>query len=92
MIFNRLNYFKANNRVIFARIGTDNKYTVAVAYFGDGVGHCPATEGCGQTGHGGRMSETGTVVNIIGADDRPGEFLEKVVLFVGTLGRGKKAQ
>ncbi len=38
--------------------------------FVNGVGHCPTAEGRDQTGHGGGMSETGAVVNVVRTDHR----------------------
>ena len=49
----------------------------------DGVGHGTASERCGQTGHSGRVSETRAVIDIVGSDHRPCEFLGKVVFLVG---------
>jgi len=42
----------------------------------------------GQTGHGGRMSEPGTVVDVVGAQHSPAQLLHNIIVFVGTLGGG----
>ena len=56
-------------------VRANDKNAVSVSKFRDGVGHGTAAERCGQTGHGGGMSETGTVVYIIGTYHRPRQFL-----------------
>ena len=79
-------YLQANYGVSLGGVGANSQDTGGITNFTDGVGHCPAAEGCGQTGHGGGMSETGTVVNIVGAQHRPGKFLDDIVVLVGALG------
>ena len=66
-------------------VGANYKNAVGISDFSDGVGHRSAAERCGQTGHGGGMSETGTVIDIVGADNRAAEFLHQVIFFVGAL-------
>jgi hypothetical protein len=77
----------AYNRVISCCIGTDGKDAGCIADLIDRVCHCAATETGGQTGHRRRVSETGTVVNIIGFQGYPGELLKEVVLFICASGR-----
>ena len=67
-------------------VRANDKYAVSVSDFSDGVGHGAAAECCDQTGHGRRMSETGAMVDIVGADNGPGKFLHQVVFFVGAFG------
>ncbi len=67
-------------------VRADYKNAVSFSEFRDGVGHGTAAERCGQTGHGGGMSEASAVVDIIGTQNRPGKLLYQVVFFVGTLG------
>ncbi len=69
----------------FCSIRADDEYAVGISDFSNGVGHGSAAECCDQTGHGGGMSETGTVVDIVGSDDRAGKFLHQVVFFIGAL-------
>src|SRR5690606_16662094 len=56
----------------------------------DAVGHRARAQGCGQTGHAAAVSETGAMIDSIGADDCAGELLQQVILFVRTLRRGQK--
>ena len=84
----RLHNFQSDYRMVLRGIRPNDEYAIGVPEFGDGISHGSAAEGCGQTGHGWRMSETGTVVDIVSAQNRPGKLLHQVVLLVGTLGRG----
>ena len=77
-------------RMIFSGIGSDNQNQIRLFNILDGVCHCATSESCGQTGHGGRMSETGAVIDIIGLKYRPYEFLGDIILFVGHPGRRQK--
>ena len=81
----RLSHFHANDGVSLSGVGADSQDTTGITNITDGVGHRPAAECCDQTGHRGGMSETGTVVNIIGAQYRPGKFLNDIVLLIGAL-------
>jgi hypothetical protein len=71
-------------------VGADDENAVGLLELLDGVGHRPTSECCGKTCHGGAVSESGAVIDVVGADCRPGEFLQQVVLLVGHLGRGQK--
>ena len=73
-------------RVSIGGVGADSKDTFGIADVVDRVGHSSATECRDQTGHSGGMSETGTVVNIVCAQYRPGEFLHDIIVLVSDLG------
>ena len=79
-------YLQCRYRVGFRGVGANSQNAGGLTDIVDGVGHRPTTEGCGQTGHSGGMSEPGTVVNIVGAQYRPAQFLGNVVILVGALG------
>jgi hypothetical protein len=79
-------YLKGNYRMVFGGVGANGKDTSSIADFSYRVSHSAAAEACGQTGHSGRVSEAGTVVYVVGAHHPPCEFLENIVIFVGTLG------
>ena len=81
-----------DDRVTLGSVGADDEEKVGLFKIGDGVAHGAVSESCGRTGHCRRMSETGAVVYIIGADDGPGEFLHQVILFIGKLGRTQDTQ
>jgi hypothetical protein len=59
----------------YRSIGADDQDAVSTLDLLNGVGHCPAAKYCGQSGHGGGVSETCAVVNIVRADGGPGELL-----------------
>ncbi len=71
-------------------VGAGNQDDLGPLDLVDRVGHRPAAEGGGQTGHGGGVSEAGAVVDVVGGESRPGEFLQEVVLLVGAFGRGEE--
>ncbi len=73
-------------------VATDDDGTSRAADFTNRISHCAATETSGQTGHGGRMSKTGTVVHVISLHDSPSKFLGQVVFFVGASGRGNEGK
>ena len=64
-------------------VGADSQDAFGIIDILDRVGHGAAAEGGGQTGHSGGMSEAGTMVHIVGAQHRPGEFLHDVIVLVG---------
>ena len=78
----------ANNWMICSCVGADGKDASCIADLIDGVRHGTAAETGGQTGHRRRVSETGTVIYIIGLQDRPSELLKEIIFFVCTSGRG----
>ena len=67
-------------------VGANSHNTGGITNIINGISHRPTTKGCGQTGHSGRMSEAGTVVNIVGIQHGTAEFLDDIVVFIGTLG------
>ena len=82
----RLHNFKSDYGMALRGVRPNDKNAVSVPDFGDGVGHGSAAEGCDQTGHGGGMSETGTVVNIVSAQYSSGKFLGNIVFLISALG------
>ena len=77
--------------MVFRGVGAGDQDDVGLLDIGDGVGHRATSERCGQTGHGGAVSETGAVIDVVGLEHRPGEFLGDVVFLVGDPGRGQHA-
>jgi hypothetical protein len=75
--------------MIFRRIGSCCQDDVGEFDLLDGVSHRTASECGGQTGHRHGVSETGAVIDMVGADPRSHELLEKVVFLIGAAGRGK---
>ena len=67
-------------------IASDDQDTGSFFDLTDGVGHSTAAETGGQTGHRGGMSETGTVVYIVGLHYCAGKFLSEIIFLVSTLG------
>ena len=49
------------------------------------VGHSTTTKALGKANYGRGMAQTGTVVNIVGAQYRPAKFLNDIVILVGAL-------
>ena len=83
----RFLYIEADYRMSFGSIGAKSQNTSGVTNIIDGVSHRSTAEGCDQTGHSGRMSEAGTVVDTVGTQYRPTEFLGYVVVFISAFGR-----
>ena len=73
------------------RVTADHQKEIGLTIFGvgDGVGHRPASKRDGQTGHRGSVSESGAVIDIVGSDRCPHEFLHQIVFFVGRPGAAK---
>ena len=76
----------ADYRMGGSGVAADREDTGGITDVVDRVGHGSAAEGGGQTGHRRGMSEAGTVVYVVRAQYRTGEFLHDVVVFVGALG------
>ncbi len=70
-------------------VGADDEQGVVGFHLADGVRHGGASERCGQTGHRGSVSGSGTVVEIVGAHHHPDELLHQPVVFVGAAGRAQ---
>ncbi len=83
-------HLKTQHGVSFSRVRAGDQEDIGFHNVPNGVGHRSRANGRGQTGHAAAVSETGAVVDIIGANDRPGQFLEQVVFFVGAFGGGKE--
>jgi hypothetical protein len=75
--------------MVFGGVGAGDEDDVGLSDVGDGVGHRATSECCGQTGHGGAVSETGAMVDVVRLQHRPGEFVGDIVFFVGDPGRGQ---
>ena len=73
----------AHDGVILRRVGARGEDHVGKLDLVHGVRHGTAAEGGGQPGHRGAVSETRAVIDIVGPDRRPHEFLEDVVVLVG---------
>ena len=78
----------ADQGMLFGGVGADDEDDVGLVEAGDGVGHRPGAECFGQSGHGGGVAEAGAVVDVVGAEHRPGKLHQQVILLVGRLGRG----
>ena len=72
--------------MILSRVGPDNKQTLYIFNFVNGVRHRSAAEGGRQPGDRRGVSETGAVINIVRADHRAREFLQEIVFLIGALG------
>jgi len=72
--------------MILRGVRANDKNAISVSKFRDRVGHGATAERCGQTGHGGGMSEAGAVVHIVSTQNRPGKLLHQIIIFVGALG------
>ncbi len=79
-------YLQPNYRVSCRGVGANSQNAGGIADLIDSVGHGSAAEGCDQTGHGGGMSEAGTVVNVVSAQYSPGKLLGDVVILVSAFG------
>jgi hypothetical protein len=80
-------YLQSDYWMVLCCVGSDSQDAFGIANLSYRVSHSAAAEACGQTGHSGCVSEAGTVVDIVGAHHRPGEFLENEIIFVGAFGR-----
>ena len=77
---------QTDDGVLFCGIGTDDQKSLRLRQIAYGVGHGSASEGRCQTGHRTGMTEACTMIDIVTPYHRPGELLDQVVLFVGSLG------
>ena len=67
-------------------VGADSQDTPSITELIDGVGHSPAAKALAEPNYCRSMTKTGTVVDIVGAQYRPGKFLDDIVILVGALG------
>ena len=58
----------------------------------DGTAVAAVAHGAPETLGGGRLAVAGAVIDIVGADDRPGQLLHQVGFFIGALAGCHKAQ
>ena len=80
-----------DHRMVFVGVGADHQDAIGIFQFADGIGHRSGTERRGQPGHGGAVSETGAVIDVIGADPGAQQLLHQVIFFVGGPGGGPAA-
>ena len=73
--------------MIFSRVGPGDQNGIGFFDAADGIGHCSASERGGQTGHRRAVSETGAVIDIIGLQYSPAEFIGQVVFLIADPGR-----
>jgi hypothetical protein len=65
--------------VRLGHVRADHEDDFGVLEFTNAVGHCARTEAGRQTGDRGGVSCSGTVIDIVGLDHRPGEFGDSVL-------------
>ena len=58
----------------------------------DRVGHCAAAEAGHQTGDSCAVSQPRTVIDVVGSDHLPRQFVDQVVLLAGALRRGEHSR
>jgi len=80
-----------NQRMARGGIGPDNENAPGIFDLADRICHGSASEGGGQTGHRGCVSEAGAVIDVVGADNRSGEFLRQIIFLVGYFSRHQNA-
>lgn len=73
--------------MVFSEVGASNEGAGEVGEIGDGTHHSSGAEGFDQTNHCKGMTETGTVVNIVSAQETD-QLLKEVVFLIVVLGRG----
>ena len=78
--------------VVVFRIGTDHEDDIGFKDLLEGVGDRPAADRLGKGRHGRGVTEARAVVDVIGAEDHPDQFLKEVGLFIGHLGRAETRQ
>ena len=74
--------------VRLGRVGTSHNKHVQVLHLGNGVGHGAGADGKLQAGNGTSVAESGTVIDVVGANQGAHELLEDVSIFVGGFGAG----
>ena len=77
--------------MVFGGVGSGYQDNVRGFDIGNGVCHGAGSECCGQTGHGGAVSETGAMIDVVGFEHRPHELLDHIIVFVGHPGGGEYA-
>ena len=80
---------RTDHRMVFCRIGTGDQDNFGLLDFGDRIGHGPTSKGRSQTGYGSGVSETGTMIYIVGLENPPDHLLHQIIFFISGPGRGK---
>jgi hypothetical protein len=78
------------NRMIFCQIRSDDEYALGIGEIPYGIGHSGCTQSAVQANYRGCMAQSGAAVHVLGAQNSR-ELLNQVVLLIGALGGGKKA-
>ena len=73
-------------------IGANDEQDIGVFNLVKGICGRSAAKTCSKTGYRRSMTDSRTVVHIVGAEHRPCELLHKVVLLIGAPGRGECSQ
>ena len=66
---------RTDYRMVFCGIGAGNQNHLGSLDLGDGIRHGTASKGRSQTGYGSGVSESGTVIYIVGFKSPPDQFL-----------------
>jgi hypothetical protein len=77
-------FFEAGggDRMALGHVGADGEDGIGFVHVLEGIGHCASSDLSGQTGHGGSVSGSTTVIDVVGPEAGSNEFLHRVGGFV----------
>ena len=78
--------------MVLGRVGTDDQQTLGFRHVGDLVGDRARPDAFQQRGHGRGVTQARAVIDVVGAEARPHEFLKQIRLFVAAFGRAEPGQ
>ena len=70
------------DRMALGHVGADGEDGIGFVHVLEGIGHCTSSDLSGQTGHGGSVSGSTTVIDVVGPEAGANEFLHRVGGFV----------
>ena len=91
-IFYGIDHPRSDEGMLRRGVGTGDQEQIRILKFPDGIGHRSRTECGGQTDHRCAVSEPGAVIDIVGAERRPGHLHEQIVFLIGHLRGTQKGQ
>ena len=79
-------HLQGDDGMVLGRVRAGHDHDVIVDDFAGGIAHRRRANRLLERHHAARMTETGAVVHVVGAEQRPEHLLQQVVVFVGGLG------
>jgi len=80
-----------DNGMALGRVGSYDEQDIGIVYIRDGIAHGPASERGKRCSYSRGVTEASAVIDIVCAENRPGKFLDHIIILISALGRTEHA-